>query len=392
MQPVTFRFSKSPPLLDVLSLASLAMFIFPLLMAAGIGLRWLKVPGTGWIKTLGPEAIAYFWVFLGLAVLLGVLFFLTLAWKSPARNFVQLDDVGLTYAFLGLNRRWPWRAVASADLEQTGVPVRAAKLTLSGRFAWIDRLGLLFLNTLASSTRATLRLPDFYESPIEEIVAKINDYRALALGERPAAADARRANEKELAAAEQPVTYARSNRMYRLVCTIEYSTYAIVMVLIGAAAYVIHIDEDRSWNELFPPGFSILGVTLLMLVVSAAVQKRAVKPKHNNLRLDKDGLTYTRAGKALRWSWGEVSNFTFHLATSRRLLGRRRFITFAAPGRDWTWRWLRRYYGLPKHPPLVLIEDIYETPLAEIADSLNAFREQALGRTAPPAATGMPLE
>ena len=79
------------------------------------------------------------------------------------------------------------------------------------------------------------------------------------------------------------------------------------------------------------------------------------------------------------WPWSDLSAFKLEFASSKLLLGRRRFITFAAPGLDWTWHLVRYVHGLPKHPPVVIIEDVYETPLDEILTTLNAYRERALG-------------
>jgi len=392
MQPVTYRFSKSPPLLDVLSLASLAMFIFPLLMAAGIGLRWLEVPGTEWIKTLGPEDIIYFWMFLGLAAILGVFFVITLAWKSPTRNFVRLDDVGLTYVFMGLRRRWPWRTTDWAEVEQTGLPIRVAKLAISGTFGWIDRLALLFLNTLASSSQATLRLPDFYDVPIEQIVASINEHRSAALGEKRAAATAQPTRESMGNASAEPLVFGKSTVMYRRLRMVQNALLALTFPLIAVAAFTINQFGDVERAKVWPAGAILIGLTIAMMAIVMIMQRRVSLPRYNHLSLDAGGLSYMRFGKSQRWTWDDVSLFKLEIATSKRLLGRRRFITFSAPGSDWTWRWLRRYYGLRSRPPLVLIEDVYESPLDEIARTLNAWREHAVDGGTTPVGSGTAFE
>jgi hypothetical protein len=379
MQSVTYRFSKSPPLLDVLSLLSFALFLYPFLMTVGTGLRWLEVPGTEWIKSHGAEGIALFWLYLAAAAASGGAFVLILVWKSPTRNFVLLDDVGLTTAFMGMRRRWPWRALESAEVEQTGMPLKTVKLTVSGTFGWMDRLALLFVNGLASSSRVTIRLPDFYEVPIEEVAARINEYRSAALGERRASEDAQQARKEAIAVPGQPVIFARSTVMYRRLRVVEYIIYALMVPLVGALAYLIYLDEDAEWHKLWPAGAAFFGFAVVMIVISSLLQKRAIQPEYNNLRLDEDSLVYMRAGKSLRWPWGELSDFKVRFASSKLLMGRRRFITFAAPGTDWTWGLLRRVHGLPKDPPLVIIEDIYETSLEDIAATLNAYRERALG-------------
>ncbi len=380
MQSVTYRFSKSPPFLDILSLLSFALFLYPALMTVGTGLRWLEVPGTEWIKSYGvAEDIKLFWLYFAAAAASGTLFVMSLVWKSPARNFLLLDDVGLTTAFMGRRRRWPWRALESVEVEQTGMALKTAKLTVLGTFGWKDRLALLRLNALASSSRATIRLPDFYEAPIEEVAARINEYRAAALGVRRAGEETRQTWGHAAIADGEPVVFERSTVMYRRLRIAEYAIYALMLPLVGALAYLIYLDEDKSWPELWPAGTAFFGFTIVMFVISAVLQKRMVRPESNNLHLDTSGLAYTRAGKSLRWPWGDLSAFKVEFASSKLLMGRRRFITFAAPGQDWAWHLVRYVYGLPKHPPLVIIEDVYETPLDEIAATLNAYRERALG-------------
>jgi hypothetical protein len=380
MHTVTYRFSKSPPLLDILSLLSFALFFYPFLMTVGTGLRWLEVPGTDWIMSYGvAEDIELFWLYFAATAACGLLFAMSLLWKSPARNFVLLDDVGLTTAFMGMRRRWQWRSLESAEVEQTGAPLKTVKLSVSGTFGWGDRFMLLFANALASSSRATIRLPDFFEVPVEEVAARIDEYRSAALGESRAGEDPREPRRPVVPAGDEAIVFERSTAIYSRLRIVEYVSYALVVPLVGALAYLAYLDADGSWPDLWPAGATFIGIALLMFVVSTVLQRRLFKPDLNNLRLDADGLAYLRAGKSLRWPWGDVSAFDLRLASSKRLLGRRRFITFAAPGNDWTWHLVRYVYALPKHPPLFIIEDVYESPLDEIAATLNEYRERALG-------------
>lgn len=380
MQSMTYRFSKSPPFLDILSLLSFALFLYPFLMTVGTGLRWLEVPGTDWIKSYGvAEDIELFWLYFAAAAASGMLFVMSIVWKSPDRNFLLLDDVGLTIAFMGRRRRWQWRALESVEVEQTGMPLKTVKLTVLGTFGWWDRLALLRVNALASSSRVTIRLPDFYEVPIEEVAARINEYRAAALGEKRTGEETRQKRGHAAIAGGEPVVFERSTVMYRRLRIAEYVAYALMLPLVGALAYLIYLDEDKSWHDLWPAGTAFFGFTIVMFVISTVLQKRMVRPEYNNLRLDESGLAYMRAGKSLRWPWGDLSAFKVEFASSKLLMGRRRFITFAAPGQDWTWHLSRYVYGLPKQPPLFIIDDVYETPIEDIAATLNASRERALG-------------
>jgi hypothetical protein len=124
----------------------------------------------------------------------------------------------------------------------------------------------------------------------------------------------------------------------------------------------------------------ILAVTVLLIcLLTAAGFFRLALPSRNSLQLNLDGLTYKSAGHGGTWFWRDVSAFEQHRLVGGPLIGRRRAITFAAPGKDWTWRWLRWAYGLPAKPPVVVIQEMYDTPVDEIAAALNAYRERVVG-------------
>ena len=144
MQPVTYRLSGSNRSLDVLALISFALFLYPFLMTVGTGLRWLEVPGTDWIKSYGvAEDVGLFWLYLAMTVSMGLFFAFILRWKSPDRNLLTLDDVGLTYVFMGMRRSWTWREIESAEVAVRWPGVNAGKLAVAGQFGWGTRIGLL---------------------------------------------------------------------------------------------------------------------------------------------------------------------------------------------------------------------------------------------------------
>jgi hypothetical protein len=387
MQSVTYRYSESNRLLDVLSLLLFAMFLYPALMTVGTGLRWLEVPGTDWIKSYGlAEDVALFWLYFALAVTSGFLFAWALLWKSPTRNLLTLDDVGLTYVFMGRRRRWPWRVLESAEVTDRPLGQQAAKLIISGRFGWGARIGLLFMNGLASAGRLAITLPDFYEAPIEDVVAGINDHRGNALGiKRPPREAAPPSPLIQAAASGQPITFNMSKTYSR------QQHIAGVALLAAVGLWTISVllqtyTDDGWWSDPWSLEMAadlLVSLAIVGGLIASVLIFRASAPARNVLRLDPAGLTYMRQGQRYAWPWRDVSAFEHHRVAGGPLIGRRRAITFAAPGRDWTWRWLRWAYGLPAKPPAVVIQDMYDTPIDEIAPTLNAYRERALGGDAP---------
>ena len=92
-----------------------------------------------------------------------------------------------------------------------------------------------------------------------------------------------------------------------------------------------------------------------------------------SLTLDDKRLTYTRGSTTRRWSWAGLSRFDLVGPGVSRVSG----IKFRPPVLDWKIGLLLG--GLTSTGWKARIEDLYDTPLDEIAATLNEFRERALG-------------
>lgn len=379
MQPITYRASTSNRILNVLSLGMFGLFLFVALIAAGVGLRWLEVPGTEWVESYGAaDDIAYFWLYSAMAVFSGMAFAFILFARSPDRSYLTLDDAGLTYVFLNMRHEWPWRDLESASVLNRPFGIKAARLIVSGKFDWKARLRALQANGLASADRLAVMLPDFYGTPVEDIVAKLTEYRDQAVGAgRPGKAAARTAR-PTTATPGQPIVYAKSKRRYNQERAILYAALVVVGLVMVPMAVLVYLLMAEQTD--FGPAYTALVLLLGLISVSwpavFVVEFRRGQPRHNCLTLDSKGLTYTRRRRVYSWSWPDLSGF--ETKTAPTMVGRR-FITFAAPGKDRNWWWLRLISRLPLQPPAVVVEDIYDTPLDEIAATLKAYRERAPG-------------
>ena len=380
MPPVTYGSSVSSHSLRFLSLLCLAVFLYSLLVTAGSGLRLLDVPGIEWTRFLGAaDDTRIFWLFLAITVPMGLLYAFIRRWKSPARNHLTLDEGGLTYVHMGMRCTWPWRDLESAEVTPG---TRAGKLAIAGRFGWSARIGLLFMDGFASARRLTVTLPDVYETPIEDIVAGINDHRDRALGiTRPVKDAAQISPLMKAAAAGQPIAFGISMAAS---CRRGLTNLVVAAFFLWLAFRIFPNDIPGGWpwNDPWSTDMEavlIFGAIVLALLVESVRDFWANLPNRNILRLDPSGLAYRRQGRRHAWPWKDVSVFEYHRLMDKTLPMRRRVVTFTAPGNDRTWRRLRRRCGLPKAPPAVVIEEIYDTPIEEIAATLNAYRERALG-------------
>ena len=110
--------------------------------------------------------------------------------------------------------------------------------------------------------------------------------------------------------------------------------------------------DEREWHG----NYLFLLVTVINLMVAAGWFRWAL-PAHNSLTLDRENLIYTRGGSKGIWSWRELPP----LALERGLRGPR--IKLPAP---------------KEKERLRLIEDVWDTPLDQVAAKLNEYRERAL--------------
>lgn len=115
--------------------------------------------------------------------------------------------------------------------------------------------------------------------------------------------------------------------------------------------------------------FSIVAVAVVVFVVGIPKNRG---PEYEFLQIDQTGLNYMRHGKSRSWAWNELSGFN--------LASKYRRIEFLLPGADGkaakhdSW-----VHETTPDGPIAVIKDIYDASLDDIAATLNAYREQAIG-------------
>lgn len=155
---------------------------------------------------------------------------------------------------------------------------------------------------------------------------------------------------------------------------------AVTFAMIGMTQLVLltslALGSDAPWTGALAEKLWLTVSDLVMLlacVIFIALSLRPGGARREFLRLDDEGLTYGNLFGAHRWPWHDLSAFAL-----RRQSAANTYVTFALPGKTgWTVNqcpWERTTRG-----PKVMIEDLYDTPLDEIAAKLNDYRERALG-------------
>jgi len=150
---------------------------------------------------------------------------------------------------------------------------------------------------------------------------------------------------------------------------IAWSAVLLVCLLLAS----LWISRDWRQNLYLDP------LLLLYVTVAPFLLWHSLTPRSNFLVLYEDGLTLQRGFRGRFWPWQDLSACQIQPVKTFWLYGHRSdVLMFDAPGSDWRSRLLRWYFRLPSRPPAVVIENIYDVPVDEIAAKLNDYRRRAL--------------
>lgn len=163
----------------------------------------------------------------------------------------------------------------------------------------------------------------------------------------------------------EPTTYrfkrwkTRSARMAMMFASLALLQIVVLWTSLRATG----ADGMAAFEQALP--FSLVcPILLLAMLLGLFATLRPGGLRREFLKLDDQGLTYGNIFRAHHWSWAELSSFS---------MGRRQnkepIITFAVPGKPGL---------LLSHlDDKAMIEDVYDTPLEDIAARLNEYRKRA---------------
>lgn len=286
---------------------------------------------------------------------------------TPADNFLRLDGDGLTHTVRGRARRWRWSEISDIRQRWRRVVVSVPDDERVGALArWRGRL-------TGAGPRLVVR--DDYVLPIDGLAARLDAHRASAHeAGRPAA---KAAEPADRLAALPPLRIQQRR-------PVEVTGVSVVVAV--SLLPLLVIVPLMLWRDGFSMATVFFGaftgalILLIGVVVGAQVFAAGAK-RANYLSLDPSGLRYTRGGTSLAWPWHELSPFELRPTPPQPwYLSVRsgRIVAFSALGDGQAApHGLERLFRVAGSDGYA-IQDIYDTPLDEIAAKLNDYREQAL--------------
>lgn len=168
MPTITYRFKRrrqSMIWIAVFAMLGMAQILPLASQFSGTGAPWMDALAESPALTVSS-----------LLMLLACVIVVVMAFKpfGTRREFLRLDDEGLTYGNLYGSKHWPWRDLSA--FARRGRPGKNAHVTfaLPGKPGWtVNQLG------------SKVMIEDIYDTPLGDIAAKLNEYRALALSAEP---------------------------------------------------------------------------------------------------------------------------------------------------------------------------------------------------------------
>jgi len=288
---------------------------------------------------------------------------------APERNFLRLDAAGLTFMRFGKSRTWAWPELSPFERDHTfHSRIKFFLPNLDPKQARRDR----WVHEVTPKG-AMVVIPDVYETQLDKIIARLNAFRARALGERPDPGGAGAAR-PSLAAAMPPVIFGEkpSRKWLALAIWLPLLLFCGVVAAVFAKDLLAAAGPSgipATWLQFWIAIFAMTGATFAAGMVVVTLFFGC------SLRLDEAGLTYTYARRDFRscrhWSWSELSAFERDDVAGPRIRFRLPKLDPEQARRD---PWVRE---VTPEGAVVVVQDIYDAPLDEIAARLNDYRARA---------------
>lgn len=169
----------------------------------------------------------------------------------------------------------------------------------------------------------------------------------------------------------QPITYhVKESRLF-----LVKGTFLTLSIFLVAASLLFSVLFFFSEGDVDFGQIALFALLLAVVIPWTARVIRHSSRAGNFLRLDDDGLTLGSLGKIYHLAWPELSSFEILGTEKIWFLTTDHYVPIVKSGATRRDRFLLALrLGLSS-----TIRDHYDTPIEEIAATLNAYRERALG-------------
>ncbi|NNG05324.1 MAG: hypothetical protein HKM95_14665 [Inquilinus sp.] len=336
------------------------------------------------------------WVFIAFLVTGSLILMVFMTGRSG--NFLQITDEGLTWSRrLTAIRQWKWQDISSfevrdgADRKSSGGRAIAFMAADDGKPFRGMGLSSALLVRPASPGLLSFTFDDTYDAPLDRIAEHLNASRDRALADTPPERIIEAPSAKSAGYDGRPVNFQQDVQSMGRMGVVGWALAFGCVVWLPAIVILGFPFEVPGGMEGWAqsPGQWLLRflsmLPMIAIIAELLFLMREIMPADNALTLDRYGLTLTRGGRKKVWAWRDLSDFAVDARKVLGLFGPRGVVVFEAPGgHDLRSRFLRWCYRLTGHAPAFVIEDVYNTPIDDIASVLNRYRAEGASGGAVP--------
>jgi len=302
------------------------------------------------------------------------------------RNAAQDNMVTLSAGGLGTRhgtetRHWLWWEMSEIKITQSTSRGKGGSVAsiVSFRAMQDGALPGKVLLEGKAAVPVSCTIEDAYEMPVEEIGRQIKawwEWNNKAFG-HPDDPDIARLIEDEIGQQPRAISFLKQRGQQRQGSVLEAPLPWLAMLPLAAWTGLLLWDLKTGmplqiswWGSL--AGLALFGaVPLIGVLVSMATGK-------NRIQLDDDGFRFVRLGRTSRWRWSEIGPGEVRRVRGKWSAKQRPVLTFETPVNGIGSAFLRWAFNIDNRH-VVVIEDIYDASLEEIAEAINA-RRRTFGR------------
>lgn len=310
---------------------------------------------------------------IGFGVMLPWVILIQYRWEARQDNMIAISAGGLATAQKIQRRLWMWRDILDMRVQQSssrgedGSPAQIVSFrathdgTEPGKR---PKEGKPFVPVSCA-------IEDYYETPVEEIARQARawwDWSAETFGPSDIAV-------AEAVAGEGKVAFRRmagyvKGRSSPLDLVLSFAFVAPMLVWLGVLVWMIRADvHPPDWLHL--PDWLDWIDSFLITMVPLIGYLALLAPPLNRLEVDNAGMLSVCYTRKRRWLWHELGVAELRHVRSKWSAKQRPVLTIEAPANGIGSAFLRWAFNIDNRR-LAVIEDIYDSPLDEIAEAINS--------------------
>ncbi len=315
----------------------------------------------------------------GAAGLLPLMILMQFKLESGQDNMLVMSAGGLHTRHKIEMRYWRWHEISEMRIEQS-----ATRGEDGGAATILNFLALHDGSDPGKKQKPGEEAPisvscsieDNYDTPVEEIARQARawwEWSGETFGHSVAAAGQSTADSsrtpRAVAFLRQPSQL--KGRGSPLESIVPFIFLTPMLACTGGMIWMLKADIN-----LGIPWWVTLPVLAVLMFGSMLTMIAVMLPGSNRLELNADGLLHVRFARKRRWPWHAVGSAELRRVRSKWSAKSRSVITIPVPADSWSFRFLRWAFNIDGDRAQAVIEDIYETPLDEIAATLNDHRSR----------------